>query len=234
MFQFLSNLTSGDISLLFIMSYGLCYLVRSILSKINSLNRLLERFVTNVEILASNSSDISNNLSSLSDVSRRFTNVTENNNWTSNILEMIKMYIPLVMQMYKDKTSCPTPSFMSCPEPILPSRYNSSLFMRPDCNFASRLSGSTGATGPTGPSGATGAIGPISPISSISTSPCPCPCPCPSPSTNPEKINTSIDLSDESNEESLIASIEEKSNSKIDSVNVVNNVDNVGIIDAIL
>lgn len=134
MLSFLTNVTSGDLSLCLIVGYVTYYCVQSITNKINELSYLTNRFVDSVETLADNSHSISQNLGSISHVANKFTTETANNNWVNNILELIKMYIPLITQLYASK-----PLVVSSP-----------LFSR----------GTTGPIGPTGPSGQTGAIGP--------------------------------------------------------------------------
>ena len=195
MFEFLTSLTSGDISMFLILGYGLCYSIKSVMYKLQWLSCLMERFVNSVEVLADNSNNISNDLSTLSSVSKHFTNVTENNNWTTNLMEMIKMYLPLVTQMYTNNTNLSTPlSSFNTMRPC-PANYPlfSGPFTRPSTCPFNGVTGCTGPTGPTGPSGCTGAIGSTRPSDNV--------CPILSSSLSVAKIDMSDDTDDSIDEQ---------------------------------
>ena len=151
MFEFLSSVTSGDLSLLLISGYVSYQLVQFTSEKLKSASDLTEKFVNNVEVLANNSSVIarsmdsaSDNLNSISNAATRFTEVTDTNNWRNNMMELVKLYIPLVTQVLFPK---PVPT----PEPMV--RPFNDIFGNVRCNR--NFYGCTGATGATGPSGPT-------------------------------------------------------------------------------
>jgi len=160
----------------------------------------MERFVNSVEVLADNSNNISNDLNTLSSVSKHFTNVTENNNWTTNLMEMIKIYLPFITQMYTNKSApvytTSLPSFDSI-RPTCPANYNplySGVYGRPGTCPLKGATGPTGPTGATGPTNSSCVIGstcPIIPSSQILSS-----------SSSVAKIDTSDDT-DESIDELL-------------------------------
>ncbi len=156
MFELLSSVTSGDLSILLISGYVLYQLAQTITNKVNSAYNLTEKFVKNVEVLASNSSVIacsidsaSDNLNSISDAATRFTEVTDTNNWRSSMVELVKLYIPLITQVLLPK-----------PAPVIP---NCNLFRDYPSyrnNVYPLYRNNVGATGPTGETGPTGATGP--------------------------------------------------------------------------
>ncbi len=159
MFELLSSVTSGDLSILLISGYVLYQLAQTITNKVNSVYNLTEKFVKNVEVLASNSSVIacsidsaSDNLNSISDAAIRFTEVTDTNNWRSSMVELVKLYIPLITQVLLPK---PTPVIPDC------NLFRDYPLHRNNVYPLYRNNvGATGATGPTGETGPTGATGP--------------------------------------------------------------------------
>lgn len=205
-----------------ILGYGLCYSIKSVMHKMQWLSCLMERFVDSVEVLADNSNNISNDLNTLSSVSKHFTNVTENNNWTTNLMEVIKIYLPLITQMYTNTpiyTTNPLPSFDSI-RPTCPANYNplySGLYGRPG---TCPLKGATGCTGPSGCTGPTGATGP-SGCTGVIGSTCPTDiCPILSSSLSVAKIDMADDTDDDTDE-----SIDEQLSTVVNNVNSNDTVD---------
>jgi hypothetical protein len=167
MFELLSSVTSGDLSLILISGYLVYRLVQTTTEKLNSVYNLTEKFVNNVEVLANNSSVIassmdsaSDNLNSISNAANRFTEVTDTNNWRSTMIELVKLYIPLITQILLP-TPTPTPA-----RPIYCDFEERNPF--PRCPLGTNFPRSPfGAIGVTGPTGATGPTGPTYPTNTV-------------------------------------------------------------------
>lgn len=178
MFEFLANITSGDISLMFLFGYALYYSVQWVAIRVGWMSYQIDRFVSSVEMIADNSSNISCNLDRLSQVANKFTTVTENNNWTSNLLELIKLYLPFITQLYCPK---PLPS-------IIPSLFDSKPCPTQSLSNVG-LMGRIGPLGETGPSRATGLSGATGPSGATGLTDATGPCTI-GPSTCPIKLDT--------------------------------------------
>jgi len=186
MFEFLSYITSGDISLLLLLGCGLCYYVRGFLADLNFLRDTIYRITNNLEVLAENAVSISDNLSSISQTANQFTSITDKNNWNNSIFKIIELYVPLITQfltpktqqspvtsytstsdyplkkslhseMFKDTGKCNCPYKNQCPlYSACPIKHSNNLL-----NTMNSVKGVTGATGSPAPSGATGPSAPI-------------------------------------------------------------------------